>query len=154
MAGIPGSDIAPERGRATFIDNLRRAVAEAARHGVTLLIEPINQRDMPGYALSHMAEAHAIIEAVASDRLRLQFDLYHRQIMEGDLITGLETYWPLIGHIQIANPPDRSAPDDGEINYPAIFDYLVARGYGGWIGCEYRPKRTTTDTLGWRDTWR
>ncbi|WP_280546860.1 MULTISPECIES: 2-oxo-tetronate isomerase [unclassified Halomonas] len=134
---------------ATYIDNLRFAAREAAKAGRDLLIEPINTRDMPGYFLSRQDQALAVLEAVGADNLRLQFDLYHCQIMEGDLIRHLERLLPHIGHVQIAGVPQRHEPDIGEVHYPAVLERLAALGYRDWVGCEYRPAQGTRDGLGW-----
>jgi len=152
MAGLlpPDADEATRADHhATYIDNLRFAAGEAARAGRELLIEPINTRDMPGFFLSRQAQAMAVLEEVDQPNLRLQFDLYHCQIMDGDLIKHLERQFDRIGHVQIAGVPQRHEPDVGEVHYPAIFDRLEAHGYGGWIGCEYRPTAGTREGLGW-----
>jgi len=152
MAGIlPTGASAEQRAacRATYIDNLRDAAAACEKQGVTLLIEPINQRDMPGYFLSLQHEAHAICAEVGAPNLKVQMDLYHAQIMEGDLATKLRQYLPRIGHLQIAGVPERHEPDRGEVHYPYLFRLLDELGYDGWIGCEYRPARGTVEGLGW-----
>ena len=149
MAGAAG----PE-GRERYIANLKRACA-AAPAGLTLTIEPINtRRDMPGYHLSTSEDALRVLDAVGAGNLRLQFDLYHAQIMEGDLLKRLEALTPVIGHIQIAGVPERHEPDSGEIRYETVFDALESLGYSGWIGCEYRPRGRTEDGLGWFAPWR
>ncbi|MFC0324887.1 2-oxo-tetronate isomerase [Halomonas organivorans] len=142
-------DDAREAHHATYLANLRFAAGEAAKAGRELLIEPINTRDMPGYFLSRQDQAVAAIEAVGADNLRLQFDLYHCQIMEGDLVRHLERLLPHIGHVQIAGVPERHEPNIGEVHYPAILERLSALGYRGWVGCEYRPAAATRDGLGW-----
>lgn len=149
MAGLlpPGADAALHR--ATFIDNLRHACAEAAAHGITVLIEPINTRDMPGYFLSRQDDAHAIREEVGAANLKVQMDFYHVQIVEGDIAMKVRRYLPHIGHIQIAGVPERNEPDTGEINYPYLFRLLDELGYDGWLGCEYRPKKGTVEGLAW-----
>ena len=149
MAGLlpPGADVAAHR--ATFIANLRHACVEAARQGITVLIEPINRRDMPGYFLNTQADAHAIREEVGADNLKVQMDFYHVQIMEGDIAMKLRCYLPHIGHIQIAGVPERHEPDSGEVNYPWLFRLLDELGYEGWLGCEYRPRKGTVEGLGW-----
>lgn len=134
---------------ATYVKNLRFAAAEASRMGREVLIEPINTRDMPGFFLSCQAQAMAVLKEVGADNLRLQFDIYHCQIMEGDLIAHLERQFAAIGHVQIAGVPGRHEPDVGEIHYPAIFQRLEALGYDGWIGSEYRPAGDTRQGLGW-----
>jgi hydroxypyruvate isomerase len=149
MAGLlpAGADRAAHR--AVFLDNLRHAARALAPHGITLLIEPINTRDMPGYFLSTQAEAHAIREELAEPNLKVQMDFYHAQIMEGDLATTLRKHHPHVGHVQIAGVPDRHEPDEGEVNYRYLFRLLDELGYAGWVGCEYRPRGRTEDGLGW-----
>jgi 2-dehydrotetronate isomerase len=132
-----------------FIKNLERAAAEAATADITLLIEPINQRDRPNYFLSRVEHAAAIVGKVGAPNVRMQFDFYHAQIMGGDLLTRFSKYLPAIGHVQIAAVPSRAEPDEGEINYPAVFDAIDRSGYSGWIGCEYKPRTRTEDGLGW-----
>jgi 2-dehydrotetronate isomerase len=135
--------------RRTYIEKLKYAAAETAKHGITLLIEPINTRDIPGYFLNTQADAHAVREEVGAANLKVQMDFYHAQIVEGDIATKLGRYLPHIGHIQIAGVPDRHEPDEGEINYPYLFDLLDELGYDGWIGCEYRPRGDTVEGLKW-----
>jgi hydroxypyruvate isomerase len=154
MAGIPHFSDDPDTVLATFVANLRQFAAEAARQNVTLLIEPINQRDIPGYFLSQTETARRIIDTVAADNVGLQLDLYHRQVMQGDLVHAIRDNLDIARHIQIANPPDRADPGTGEINYPYIFRELESLGYAGWIGCEYRPKATTRDSLAWYEAYR
>ena len=149
MAGLIPAGANLTAHRATYISNLKYAAAECAKQGVTLLIEPINTRDMPGYFLNLQAQAHAIREEVGASNLKIQMDLYHAQIMEGDLAAKLRRYLPHIGHIQIAGVPDRHEPDAGEVNYPYLFELLDTAGYEGWIGCEYRPAGETAEGLGW-----
>ena len=152
MAGLiaPGAN-GEQRGRqrAAFVRNLRFAAREAEERGVELTIEPINTRDIPGYFLNTQAEAHAVREEVGADNLEVQMDLYHAQIVEGDLSEKLRRWLPHIGHIQIAGVPGRHEPDVGEINYAHLFALLDELGYGGWVGCEYRPKTTTEAGLAW-----
>jgi hydroxypyruvate isomerase len=153
MAGIlqPGADRAAAR--RTYVANLRHAAERAAEAGVMLLIEPINTRDIPGYFLNRPSEAREIIEEVGAANLRLQFDLYHCQIMVGDLATQTRLNADITGHIQIAGVPERHEPDVGEINYPYLFGVIDETGYDGWIGCEYRPRGETADGLGWLKPW-
>jgi hydroxypyruvate isomerase len=132
-----------------FIRNLASAADAAARQNITLLIEPINPRDRPDYFLTRAEQAADIIAKVERPNVRIQFDFYHVQIVGGDLIKRLETHFPLVGHVQIAAVPSRREPDEGEVNYPEIFAALDRLGYGGWIGCEYRPRTRTEDGLGW-----
>ncbi len=150
MAGIvpPGADRAACE--ATYLANLRQAAPAAAAAGVTLLLEPLNQRDFPGYFLNRNGQARAIIEAVAHPALKLQFDVYHTQMSEGFLAETLRENFALVGHIQIAGVPGRNEPDAGqEINYPYLFQRIDELGYAGWIGCEYRPRAGTRAGLGW-----
>ncbi len=149
MAGLLPAGADRERHRAVYVENLRFAAREVARHGRTLVIEPINPRDMPGYFLNTQADAHAVREAVAEPNLKVQMDLYHAQIVEGDLAVKLRRHVADIGHVQIAGVPDRHEPDDGEVNYPYLFRLLDELGYAGWVGCEYRPRGVTEDGLGW-----
>ncbi|MBT2773896.1 hydroxypyruvate isomerase family protein [Halomonas sp. ISL-60] len=156
MAGLlpEGADAATQAEHlATYIRNLRFAASEAAKVGRDILIEPINTRDMPGFFLSRQAQAMAVLEEVGAENLKLQFDLYHCQIMDGDLIRHLERQFSAIGHIQIAGVPERHEPNVGEVHYPAIFERLSALGYSGWIGCEYRPRADTRTGLGWGTAW-
>jgi len=132
-----------------FIGNLTRAAAEAAKANITLLIEPLNQRDRPGYFLSRVEHAADIVGKVGAPNVRVQFDCYHVQIMGGDLITRFRKYLPVIGHVQIAAVPSRGEPDEGEINYPAVLEAIDRSDYAGWIGCEYKPRTRTEDGLGW-----
>ncbi len=132
-----------------FIDNLARAADLAAEKKITLLIEPINGRDRPNYFLNHVEHAADIIAKVAKPNIRVQFDFYHAQIVGGDLIHRLEKFLPVIGHLQCAAVPSRHEPDEGEINYPAVFEAVDNLGYQGWIGAEYRPRARTEEGLGW-----
>ncbi len=152
MAGVlPEGADDEERTRRlrTYKRNLKFACQEAAEQNVTILIEPLNPRDMPRYLLNTQADAHAIREEVAMPNLRVQMDLYHAQIVEGDLATKLRHWLPHIGHIQIAGVPMRHEPDQGEVNYDFLFKLLDELKYEGWIGCEYRPAQGTTAGLGW-----
>jgi 2-dehydrotetronate isomerase len=132
-----------------FVKNLERAAAEAAKANITLLIEPINQRDRPDYFLSRVEHAADVVAKVGAPNVRMQFDFYHAQIMGGDLLTRFKKYLPAIGHIQIAAVPTRGEPDEGEINYPAVFEAIDRSSYSGWVGCEYKPRTRTEDGLGW-----
>ena len=125
------------------------AAAEAERFGVTLLIEPINTRDIPGFFLTTTRQALDILAEVGSNNLFIQYDIYHMQIMEGDLAPTIETHLDMIAHIQLADTPGRHEPGTGEINYPFLFDHLDKVGYTGWVGCEYKPAATTMEGLGW-----
>ncbi len=129
--------------------NLSWAADQCGSAGRTLLIEPINGRDIPGYLLSSTSRARQVIAEVGSPNLRLQLDLYHCQISEGDLAMRIRANADLTGHVQIAGVPERHEPDVGELNYPYLFDVLDATGFDGFVGCEYRPRRRTEDGLGW-----
>ncbi len=149
MAGLADERADRAAMQETYLRNLRFAAAACGERGVRLLIEPINTRDMPGYFLNRSAQALQVIDAVGSDNLFLQYDVYHMQIMEGDLLKTIESIGDSIAHFQIAGVPDRHEPDTGEVNYPFLFAKLDARGYDGWWGCEYRPAGRTEDGLGW-----
>ena len=133
----------------TYLDNLMRAADLAAEKNITLLIEPINPRDRPNYFLNHVEHAADFVAKAARANIRMQFDFYHVQIVGGDLITRLEKFLPVVGHLQCAAVPTRHEPDEGEINYPAVFEAVDRLGYKGWIGCEYRPRARTEQGLGW-----
>ena len=149
MAGLLPEGADREWHRAVFIDNLGLAARKLAAHGLTLVIEPINTRDMPGYFLTTQAEGHAIREEIGEPNLKVQMDFYHAQIMEGDLSMTLKDNFAGVGHIQIASVPERHEPDEGEVNYPHLFALLDELGYSGWVGCEYRPRGRTEDGLAW-----
>jgi hydroxypyruvate isomerase len=148
------SGIAPPRMpestlRETFVSNLRYAAAELGRDGITLLAEPVNTRSVPGSYLRNSGQALALMDEARAGNVRLQYDVFHMQIMEGDLAKTIETHIARIGHIQIADVPDRHEPGSGEINYPFLFERIDRLGYQGWIGCEYAPAGRTEDGLGW-----
>ena len=140
--------------RMTYVANLKKAAQIAADHGVTIIIEPINQRDIPGFFLSTTEQARSVIYEVGADNLRLQFDLYHRQIEEGDVARAIREFGHLAAHYQIANPPDRAEPNFGEMDYGFLFNEIDATGYSGWVGCEYKPRGRTIDGLGWLEQCR
>lgn len=135
------------RARDVFAENLQWAARQVP--DLTLLLEPINQRDAPGYFHSTTTEVASLIETVGAPNIRLLFDIYHAAIGEGDILTRLEKLMPIIGHVQIAAVPSRAEPDEGEIAYAAIFEALDRLGYPGWVGCEYRPRAGTDAGLGW-----
>ncbi len=150
MAGLQPSGAERSAMHRTFVANLAWAAELAAPAGVELLIEPINTRDMPGYFLNRQDEAHAIVDEIGNPALKVQMDLYHCQIVEGDVSMKLRKYLGKnVGHIQIASVPDRNEPDRGELNYDYLLDLIEELGYSGWIGCEYRPKAGTSEGLGW-----
>lgn len=160
MAGIVPANADAAAVHATYVSNLRIAARLAAVHGIQLMLEPINGRDMPGFFLSRQDQAHALITEIGEPNIRVQMDLYHCQIVEGDLAAKIRQYLPtgLVGHIQIAGVPERHEPDVGEINYPYLFDLMDKLGFEGWVGCEYKPARgaaphATRDGLGWLQRW-
>jgi hydroxypyruvate isomerase len=144
-AGATRQDVQP-----TLVENLRFAARELEKAGLKLLVEPINTFDIPGFFLSRTDQALALLDAVGSDNLRIQYDIYHAQRTEGELGNTLAAHLARIGHIQLADNPGRGEPGTGEINYPWLFRHIDAIGYTGWIGCEYKPRATTTGGLGWR----
>ena len=149
LAGIRPPHVDPLDARETFIRNLQYAAPKFKDAGIKLLIEPINTRDIPGFFLNYSQQAVDIIKAVGSDNLFLQYDIYHMQIMEGDLARGIENNLPLIPHMQLADNPGRHEPGTGEINFPWLFSHIDKIGYTGWVGCEYKPATTTEAGLGW-----
>jgi hydroxypyruvate isomerase len=165
MAGLVPAGRAKDELHATYVENLRWAARQAEGTGVQLLIEPINTRDIPGFFLNRQDEAHAILAEVGAANVKVQMDLYHCQIVEGDLAMKVREYLPTgrVGHFQIAGVPQRHEPDTGELDYPYLFRVIdeVAAGCGwaGWVGCEYRPARGavpggTTQGLEWLRRWR
>ncbi len=152
LAGIPTSG--HEEAMATLIDNLRFAAAVTQRAGIRLMMEPLNTRDNPAYLVPTTRAAMQVIDAVDSRNLQLQYDIYHAQVMEGDLAHTLEKQLPRIGHIQIADNPGRHQPGTGEIRFPFLFERLQQLGYAEWIGCEYHPSGDTLASLGWMKSWR
>jgi hydroxypyruvate isomerase len=153
MAGLLDPQCGRSRHRDIFLDNLAYAARQAAAQGVCLVIEPINTRDMPGYLLNYQHEAHQICRDVGADNLKVQADLYHCQIVEGDLTRMLRQFIGGIGHIQIAGVPERHEPDTGEVNYEYLLNLIDSLGYSGWVGCEYWPKASTSGGLGWQEHW-
>lgn len=153
MAGLASAHVDPH---ATYQRNLAWAAQRAADVGMDLLIEPINPRDMPGYFLSRQAHAHELVMEVGAPNLKVQMDLYHCQIVEGDLAMKLRQYLPTgrVGHMQIAGVPERHEPDVGELNYPYLLALIDSLGYAGHIGCEYRPRAGTSAGLGWLKPFR
>ena len=157
MWGVPDESTSPEESRAVFVANLRDAAPRAAEAGVTLLVEPLNPRDNPGYPLNRQADAHALVAEVGAPNVKVQFDLYHCQIVEGDVATKLRRWLGgaqgNVGHIQIAGPPDRTEPDAGDLDYAWLLPLIDGLGYEGWVGCEYRPAAGTEAGLGWARPW-
>jgi 2-dehydrotetronate isomerase len=151
MAGLVPAGADRATLRSTYVANLAWAAREAARHGTTVLIEPINTRDIPGFHLNRQDEAHAIVAEVGAPNLKVQMDLYHCQIVEGDVSMKLRQYLPTgrVGHLQIAGVPQRHEPDVGELNYDYLFGVIDELGFDGWVGCEYRPRGATSAGLSW-----
>lgn len=164
MAGLVPAGSSRESVRATYVANLRKAAAVAAKQGVDLLLEPINTRDIPGFFLNRQDDAHRLVEEIGAPNVKVQFDLYHCQIVEGDVAMKIRQYLPTgrVGHFQIAGVPQRHEPDLGELHHPYLFgviDEVSAQcGWQGWVGCEYRPARGsqpggTSAGLAWMKAW-
>lgn len=145
MAGFAEGPIAHE----TFVSNLRYSLEKAESHGITIVIEPLNHHDAPGYFLKTADQAADTIAEIGSDRLKLMFDCYHLQIMQGDISRLLKKMMPITGHIQIAAVPSRAEPDEGELEYRYILKLIDSLGYDGFIGAEYKPRGSTDEGLGW-----
>ena len=149
LAGIRPRHVDPNVARETYIKNLQYAAPRLADAGIRLLIEPINSRDIPGFFLNYTKQALDIITAVGSSNLFVQYDIYHAQVMEGDLAATIEANLNAMSHMQLADNPGRHEPGTGEINYPFLFGHIDRLGYGGWIGCEYKPAAATDAGLDW-----
>ena len=149
LAGLAPKDVDPERLRATFVANLRYAAEAFAKEGVTLVMEPINPRTVPGFYLNTTKQSLDIIRAVGAANLKIQYDIFHMQIVEGDLAKTIEANLANIGHIQFADVPDRHEPGSGEVNFDFLFDWIDRVGYQGWISAEYVPAKGTVASLGW-----
>lgn len=149
LAGVAPPGVARERLREIYVENLKFAAGKLGAAGIRLLIEPINPRSVPGFLLNTSREAEAVLQAVGSDNLAIQYDLFHMQIVEGDLARTIERLLPKIGHMQLADVPDRHEPGTGEINFPWLLAQIDRIGYAGWIGCEYNPLGETSAGLKW-----
>ncbi|MEJ8840448.1 hydroxypyruvate isomerase [Ramlibacter sp. AN1133] len=149
LAGKLPAGVTREQAQATLVANLHHAAGRLREAGIRLLVEPINSYDIPGFFLTRTEQAIALIEEVASDNLFVQYDIYHAQRMEGELAATLQRHLPRIGHIQLADNPGRNEPGTGEINFAWLLRHLDALGWKGYIGCEYRPRTTTLEGLGW-----
>jgi len=149
LAGVAPGAANPAALETTFVNNLKFAAGKLAAAGIRLLIEPINTRDIPGFYLTNTRQALHVIAKVDSPNLWLQYDIYHMQVMEGDLARTMQENIARIAHLQLADNPGRNEPGTGEINYPFLFDWIDRLGYDGWIGCEYKPKATTAEGLSW-----
>jgi hydroxypyruvate isomerase len=149
MAGLKPRGVAEDKLRETYLANVQFAAREAAKHGINVLIEAINTRDIPGFYLNYSAQAFDLMHYASAPNLKFQYDIYHMQIMEGDLAPTIEKNLARIGHMQLADTPGRHEPGTGEINYDFLLPFIDRVGYQGWIGCEYRPAAKTEDGLGW-----
>jgi hydroxypyruvate isomerase len=149
LAGVAPPDVNEAKLRETYVSNLRFAANELARHGMTLLIEPINTQTVPGFYLNKSSQALALMDEVGAANLKLQYDFFHMRIMEGDLARTLKANLGRIGHMQFADVPGRHEPGTGEIDFPPLFDLVDRLGYRGWIGAEYVPIGKTEDSLAW-----
>ncbi len=154
LAGIQPEGVSDDQARATLVENLRFAAGKLAAAGILLVAEPINTRDIPGFFLNRTEQALALFDEVGSDNLKLQYDIYHMQIMEGDLAPTMERHLARIAHVQIADTPGRHEPGSGEIHYPFLFAHLDRLGYEGWVSAEYKPAGRTEEGLGWLDAVR
>ena len=153
MAGVPAQDAGADALTAVFCDNLAFAADAARAYGLTVLIEPINTHDIPGYFLTRQAQAMAVIGAVGAPNLKLQMDLYHCQIMDGDPAPLIEANMAAIGHFQVAGVPDRHEPDAGDLDYARLFALIDRLGFDGFVGCEYAPRASTSEGLAWARPW-
>ncbi len=149
MSGLIDERFTKQQHINTFILNIRYAADKFSEQGIELMIEPLNNRDVPNYFVAHQREAIELIKLINRPNVKLQLDLYHAQIMDGDLSTLIKDVAPFIGHIQIASVPERHEPSEGELNYPHLFNILDELSYQGWIGCEYNPRGTTEAGLSW-----
>ena len=153
LAGIPPRTVSADKVHSTLIGNLQFAAAELEAAGIRMLIEPINTIDIPGFHITSTKQGRSIINDTGSGNLFLQQDIYHMQIMEGDLARTIQANLDIIRHMQIADNPGRNEPGTGEINYPYLFEAIDEMDYDGWIGCEYKPKTTTEEGLGWASAY-
>ena len=149
LVGIAPRDADPIELNEVLVGNLRFAADALAKERIKLLVEPINTLDIPGFFLNRTEQAVQLIADVRSSNLFIQYDIYHMQVMEGDIARTVQKHLPRIAHIQLADNPGRNEPGTGEINYPFLFRHLDTIGYRGWVGCEYKPRTTTVDGLGW-----
>lgn len=149
LIGITPKEVPPEKVRQTLVNNLRFAAAALEKEGISLLVEPLNDQDIPGFYLVHTRDTLQLLEEVNHANLWLQYDIYHMQIMEGNLTKTIRDNLTRIAHIQLGDNPGRHEPGTGEINFPNLFRFIDEAGYDGWIGCEYKPAGITEDGLGW-----
>jgi len=153
LAGILPMERHREELRNVYLANLRYAAIQAAMHGITVLVEAINPTDIPGYLIGTQAQSFDICTAIQRENVRMQLDLYHLQMTEGNLAAALRRYQGAYAHVQVAGVPGRNEPDLGEVNYRYLFSLLDELGYQGWVGCEYRPRGATPEGLGWRESY-
>lgn len=151
LSGIPPQGVDSDTARKTLASNLKFAASKLREAGILLVVEPVNTYDVPGFFLHSSQDTMALFDEVGSDNIKLQYDIYHMQRIEGELAATIERLLPRIGHMQIADNPGRHEPGTGEINYPFLFNFIDRIGYTGWIGCEYRPLSTTEAGLGWME---
>ena len=149
LSGIAPAGVDSDKLRETFVSNVRFAGQQLKAHGIKLLVEAINTFDIPGFYVSRTQQALDLIDAAGSDNIFFQYDIYHMQRMEGELAATIKKHLARIPHMQLADNPGRNEPGTGEINYPFLFRHLDAIGYRGWVGCEYKPRTTTVEGLGW-----
>ena len=149
LAGLTPKDVPAEKVHETLVKNLKFAAAELKKAGIPFVVEAINTRDIPGFHLHNTKQTLAVLDEVGADDIFFQYDIYHMQIMEGDLTPTIRNNIARIKHIQLADNPGRGEPGTGEINYPFLFKAIDDTGYDGWIGCEYKPKTTTDEGIGW-----
>jgi hydroxypyruvate isomerase len=154
LAGLTPAGVPAEKVRKTLVANLRFAASAFEKEGIRLLLEALNDKDVPGFYLVRTADVLALIKEVGSPNVYFQYDVYHMQIMEGNLTKTIQGNLDTIAHIQIADNPGRNEPGTGEINYPNLFNAIDTAGYKGWIGCEYKPAAKTEDGLGWLKPYR
>ena len=154
LAGIAPAGVEPQAARRTLAENLNFAASKLQDAGLTLFAEPVNTYDIPGFFLNRSAQAIALFDEVGSPNLKLQYDIYHMQRMEGELANTIERLLPRIAHLQLADNPGRNEPGTGEINYPFLLNFIDRLGYDGWIGCEYKPRHGTKEGLGWMQAYR
>ena len=154
LAGIAPAGVEAQVAHRALVENLRFAASKLEGAGITLLAEPVNTYDIPGFFLNRSAQAIALFDEVGSPNLKLQYDIYHMQRMEGELANTIERLLPRIAHIQLADNPGRNEPGTGEINYPFLLSFIDRLGYDGWIGCEYKPRHGTKEGLGWMHAYR
>ena len=149
LSGVLPKGVSADAARGVLVENLQYAAEKLAAEKIGLLLEPVNSHDIPGFFVDRPSFGFSLLDAAGARNLKLQYDIYHAQVMEGDLANTMAREFARIGHIQLADNPGRNEPGTGEINFPFLFRRLDELGYSGWIGCEYKPKTTTTEGLSW-----